>query len=548
MPRVVANIALNKPTRQSSVYKDADNASEGVRAFGGANNGIRTGRYGFHTTTEAGPWWSVDLGGSFRLLQIRIYNRIDNPIVANRADELDVLVSHDGVFWTKVFSYRGPPPFGLDGHPLVVPVTHALPLRHVKIQLRNETCLHLDEVEVYGERFGMPQSAEQPSLPPLPAPIVATVQAAPLASPVVVTAAAGSRRIVHVLPRAGLANRMLQFMAAVALQDRVPGAILSNRGLPEWHFSDESIKQEHDDRVFTVAKAGEFQLDALSEKMCSGALTYVIIEDYLQDVKFYPDPERFREIFKPLAEEVIDLPTFTADEIVLNVRADEILTGAFHYPLVPAGFYRSVVASTGLRPVLMGQLDDSLYCRSIKEALPSARFIPSQGAIRDFQMLRSATHIVPAVSTFSWLGAWLSHAQTIHLPVLGFYHPTFIREIDLLPLQDPRYRFYLLPYVFGVPEREALEYHRRLVHDDWPLIASEQLKFIEQSAPFVRPGTDPGPWVDQIWYAHQYLDAAREIAQGWFGDFRHHYQAIGQARGYSSQPPPEDIDRENAGG
>jgi hypothetical protein len=115
MRHVVADIALNKPRRQSSVYQDADNALEGVRTFGGANDGIRTGRYGVRTNSEAEPWWSVDRGGSYRLLQIRIYHRIDNLIVASRANELDVLVSHDGVFRNRVFSYEGPPSFGLDG-------------------------------------------------------------------------------------------------------------------------------------------------------------------------------------------------------------------------------------------------------------------------------------------------------------------------------------------------------------------------------------------------------------------------------------------------
>jgi hypothetical protein len=319
----------------------------------------------------------------------------------------------------------------------------------------------------------------------------------------------------------------------------VPSATLSNRGLPEWEFGIESIAPEPDDRLFTVSKPSDFQLDELSAKLQSGELTYVVIEDYLQNVKFYPDPERFRDVFTPPPRQIGDLPTFTHDDIVLNVRAGEILDGAFHYPLVPAGFYRSIVRATGLRPVIMGQLDDSRYCRSIIEAIPSARIIPSQGPIRDLHMLRSATHVVPAVSTFSWLGAWLSHAKTIHFPVLGFYHPTFVRDIDLLPLCDSRYRFYLLPFVFGVPEQDAMEYHRRLSDSDWPLVPPEQLDFIGRCSPFVRSEMHSGPPVDSAWYAHTYLDAATEVAQGWYADPPHHYRAIGHRRGYQPRPPDD---------
>ncbi len=300
MPRVVANIALNKPTHQSSVYQEPNGTTGGARESGGANNGVRTGLYGFHTQTEVKPWWRVDLGGGYRVFEIRIYNRRDNPVVARRANELDVLVSPDGVFWTEIFSYQSSAPFGLDGRPLVVPVAHALSLRHVMVRLRNESCLHLDEVEVYGEPFSTPPSTDPPPLPPLPMTIVEADGAAPAAAGGITSSTRRVRRVVHVLPRAGLGNRMLQFMAAVALQDRVPGAILSNRGLPEWRFGDESIGPEPDDRVFTVTKATEFQLDVLSAKMQSGDLTYVIIEDYLQNVNFYPKSERFLEFSRHL--------------------------------------------------------------------------------------------------------------------------------------------------------------------------------------------------------------------------------------------------------
>ncbi len=201
MPPPAANVALNKPTRQSSVYVADGPLPPGAQTAGGGNNGVRTGSFELHTMADDQPWWVVDLQAAHRLHEIRIYNRRDHPLAAARANELDVQVSADGLAWITVFSHQGLTPFGLDGRPLIVPVGQALPLRFVRLQLRSHGILHLDEVAVYGERLG-----------------AAAVGVVPPAQP-----AGPSRRIIHVTPRAGLANRMLQFMAAVALQDRVPG-------------------------------------------------------------------------------------------------------------------------------------------------------------------------------------------------------------------------------------------------------------------------------------------------------------------------------------
>ncbi|MDX2297693.1 MULTISPECIES: hypothetical protein, partial [Streptomyces] len=69
----------------------------------------------------------------------------------------------------------------------------------------------------------------------------------------------------------------------------------------------------------------------------------------------------------------------------------------------------------------------------------------------DFARLRASRHLVPAISTFSWLAAWLSEAQTVFLPVLGLFNPRQAPEVDLLPLDDPRFRFTLFPAQYGAP-------------------------------------------------------------------------------------------------
>lgn len=58
-----------------------------------------------------------------------------------------------------------------------------------------------------------------------------------------------------------------------------------------------------------------------------------------------------------------------------------MLDGILHYPLVPIGFYQDIVATTGLRPVIMGQIEPSFYCEELIDNFPGARVIPSQGEV-----------------------------------------------------------------------------------------------------------------------------------------------------------------------
>jgi hypothetical protein len=144
------NVALNKPSWQSSVYEDATVNPLTHRMVGGGNNGVRTGGYGFHTQHEAQPWWMVDLLTPHHITEIHIFNRRD-PATAIRANTLEVFASSDMGNWVKLFSRTDPSPFGLDGAPLIVRNTFSdRPFRFVRLHLRDSS-LHLDEVEVYGQ-------------------------------------------------------------------------------------------------------------------------------------------------------------------------------------------------------------------------------------------------------------------------------------------------------------------------------------------------------------------------------------------------------------
>lgn len=135
------NLALNRPATQSSTsqWSQPNDAK-------GAVDGNVSGGFGFHTESQPNPWWQVDLGAARVLNEIRIFNRRD--CCSERARTLQVLLSNDGVSWTRVFSNPGTV-FGADGAPLRVSVK-GLSARFVRLQLAETNYFHLDEVQVYG--------------------------------------------------------------------------------------------------------------------------------------------------------------------------------------------------------------------------------------------------------------------------------------------------------------------------------------------------------------------------------------------------------------
>ena len=141
IPKGRDNVALNCFTIQSSVEP-----GQLPTAFG-AVDGVKTGRYGFHTAYEDQPWWILDLGANRNIDEVVVYNRLDADC-RSRAKSLGVSLSNDGREWRPAYLHSGAAFGGLDGEPLRV----ALPrerARYVKLSLQERQFLHLDQVEVY---------------------------------------------------------------------------------------------------------------------------------------------------------------------------------------------------------------------------------------------------------------------------------------------------------------------------------------------------------------------------------------------------------------
>ncbi|MFA6245106.1 MAG: discoidin domain-containing protein, partial [Candidatus Hydrogenedentales bacterium] len=133
--------------RQAAVRKNNALFSIATDAQGGCD-GVKDGRYGFHTVYEKEPWWQVDLNQPTRLARICIYNRCDE-IFAARASHIKVLLSDDGVAFREVYQHDGTIFLGQpDGKPLQVELG-GVTARFIRLQQPGTDYLHLDEVEVF---------------------------------------------------------------------------------------------------------------------------------------------------------------------------------------------------------------------------------------------------------------------------------------------------------------------------------------------------------------------------------------------------------------
>ena len=132
----------------------------------GACDGVKDGKWGFHTSADEKPWWQVDLGEARPLARVLVFNRCDIP---ERLGRLVLLLSDDAKEWREAYRHDGTPFLGAtDGKPLSIALAGAK-ARFVRIQLPHAGFLHLDEVEVYATRdeginVALGQPADQSSI------------------------------------------------------------------------------------------------------------------------------------------------------------------------------------------------------------------------------------------------------------------------------------------------------------------------------------------------------------------------------------------------
>ncbi len=239
-----------------------------------------------------------------------------------------------------------------------------------------------------------------------------------------------------------LGNKMFQAMFAHMLARQVPGAIVTGDPLPEFGLAPPRVALPP--RVLTLG-GHRVDLPRALYLLRHGLVDGVVTTAMGCRMEFLEPVETVRQLFPSPAERP---EGFGADWLVINIRAPFVREGGGGHPgylPLPSAYYERLIGETGLRPVFLGQIGKDAYSEGLRARFPRAEFIPSRGAIPDFETVRASRHICVAISSFSWLAAWLSEAETIHLPVAGLFHPALRTDINLLPLHDRRYRFQLLP-------------------------------------------------------------------------------------------------------
>ncbi len=132
--------------RIRAAEKRVTNVTSREDAAGGCD-GVKDGKYGFHTGNAQDPWWQVDLGETQAIVRVLVWNRCDS---VERAAKLNVQLSGDGQSWETVYRHDGSAFFGVkDGRPLEVRLSEKS-ARYVRVLLPGNGFLHLDEVEVVG--------------------------------------------------------------------------------------------------------------------------------------------------------------------------------------------------------------------------------------------------------------------------------------------------------------------------------------------------------------------------------------------------------------
>jgi len=142
------------------------NVTTAEDAAGGCD-GVKDGKWGFHTETRNEPsWWQVDLGKPVAIGRVLVFNRCETP---TRTAALELLLSNDAKTWRQAYRHNGASFYGFtDGKPLSIPLKGD-EARFVRFQLPANSYLHLDEVEVYGtadpaKNLALHQPADQSSV------------------------------------------------------------------------------------------------------------------------------------------------------------------------------------------------------------------------------------------------------------------------------------------------------------------------------------------------------------------------------------------------
>ncbi|WP_029621015.1 discoidin domain-containing protein [Pseudorhizobium marinum] len=136
------NVAENLDYIVSSTYKD----SVGWQFADRPQGYLR-----FHTDLEDQPHIILPLGSGYFVKKIELHNRTD--ACSERAKTVAVALSYEGKEYFDVFAPDDPQVFGANAECLVIDISHDVPVRFVKLYLRERQYFHLEHVSIFVASF-----------------------------------------------------------------------------------------------------------------------------------------------------------------------------------------------------------------------------------------------------------------------------------------------------------------------------------------------------------------------------------------------------------
>jgi hypothetical protein len=166
------NLAVGSAATQSSTYTATPYGGPASLAVDGSTNGNFFSGSLTHTNADYQAWWQVDLGASYPLDTVNLWNRTD--CCAERLSNFYLLVSDQSFTSTDLNATLNQP--GVLSYYVGGPVGNVLTLgvgrtgRYVRVQLVGTNYLSLAEVEVVGQYGSMPPLPPPPQPTPTPTP------------------------------------------------------------------------------------------------------------------------------------------------------------------------------------------------------------------------------------------------------------------------------------------------------------------------------------------------------------------------------------------
>lgn len=278
--------------------------------------------------------------------------------------------------------------------------------------------------------------------------------------------------------RAG--NRLFQYFFCAELARRAGNHEVVGVHIPDLDI-DIGWGAAEPDQLFHIEGTHEFDLEGLASTLRHGDHAGASFRGFAMRLEYF-DRAFCRQLLnlKPVGG-----LGFGPEYLTINIRGGDIFAGpqsdltaqgygrlygtdhlykAIHpdYRPLPLAYYETLLKETGLKPVFVGETGThQAYEEALHDRFPNAVFTGARAAKEDFLTLMGSSHIALAISSFSWIAAWLSEARSIHIPVAGLFDPEQRPDIHLLPPpSDTRYIRHALPRLqwLGTPEQIAALY------------------------------------------------------------------------------------------